>query len=248
MQWPAPMSGGPVLTMAMALLDPLPAVDDERLEFLIEYCASGDFPSGAGAWLEGSRSLVDDDWQEIGFLPGWRYADRRTTGDIVEDADGATFAVSRAGGWRRTRLVAQAVYQRVRLVVADRSGEEGTRGPFCLREIVIEAYPFFSYRSRAAFTFLSGGRPFTGKLWRGVRVEQRGECGMRVAVRDPAGGERITPREGYRRIAGDGTGGGMVALGLAGVEVAPEFEVAHDEFWELSAVGFHVQALSEWAA
>ena len=247
--WPVPPDEADhqLLDMDDAFLRPPGANVTDTVSIEVEYVAAGSFPPRSGGWLEGNVSLYDDTWEVIGVLPGWEARDGRRTGDTVRDALDELFTVTADGGWRTKRFVAYRPYQRIRLRIGDRSGESGDRGTFCLRRVAVVATASEGYASHAALCYAGAGAQFRKKKWEGVRLEQTGRCDFRIAYRGGGGEERFVPTMGYKGIRGDTTSGPMVALGALSSEVAPEFRVEHDEFWELSAVGLQVVPFGEYA-
>ena len=236
-----------LLDMDGAFLRPPGSSPTDTLLIEIEYVAAGNFPRESGAWLEGSESQIDDDWGVIGALPGWEADDGRREGDSVRDVLDDLFTVTTDGGWRTRRFIAFRPYQRVRLRIGDRSGEEGDRGTFNLRRVRVVATSSEGYESSAALCYAGAGAQFRKKKWEAVKLEQTGSCGFRLAYRDEQGGQRFVPRTGYMTVRGDTTSAKGHGLGAVSSEAAPEFRIEHDEFWELSAVGLQVIPFGEHA-
>ena len=248
-EYPVPQTEGAhqLLEVDGAFLRPPGSDVTDTLLIEIDYAAAGSFPPRSGGWLEGSIGLTGDTWEVIGALPGWPAADGRREGDTVRDARDDLFTVTADGGWRTRRFIAFRPYRRLRLRIGDRSGEPGDRGTFNLRRVSVVATSSEGYESSAALCYAGAGAQFRKKQWDGVRLEQTGRCGFRIAYRDEQGEQRYVPSMGYEQIVGDTTGGPVTALGAVASEVAPEILIEHDEYWELSAVGLQALGLGEWA-
>ena len=190
-----------VLQLAPALLDPDSDVEGS-LQVVIDYAAAGDFAPGAGAWLEGSRSVAGEgegDWQRLAELPGWPYAPRRRKGDEIVDVRDRVFYAIDDGGWRRFRVPLRTGWKRLRLRVADESAAPPgfLVGAAWLERRVDEdrTFPYLSSRARLPArqpTNLSAHAVFLA-----------GKDGPEFYVPDPAGADVPAKTEGSAVPADD---------------------------------------------